>query len=98
MPFFLQMEGDEYKIVNEITGQVYSKYANSKKAKQGLLDIRMSYGLGMQYLGQKITETIDKIIKKHEKKYLQGVINKFKEGGTRKLYKRNKKHKKTRKS
>ena len=88
MPFFLQMEGDEYKIVNQKTGQVYSKYANSKKAKQGLLDIRMSYGLGMQYLGKKITETIDKIIKNHEKKYLQGVINKFKEGGKRKTSKR----------
>ena len=55
----------------------------------------MSYGLGMQYLDKKITETIDKIIKNHEKKYLQGVINKFKEGGKRKTSKRKTSKRKT---
>ena len=96
MPFFLQNKGGEYEIYNATTGQVYSRYNNSKKAKQALLDIRMAYGIGMKYLGEKITETIDKTIKNHEKKFLQGVINKFKEGGSRKIYKKNKKHKKTR--
>ena len=96
MPFFLKKIDNEYEIYNATTGQIYSTYTDSKKAKQALLDIRMAYGIGMQQLGEKINETIDKIIKTHEKKYLQGVINKFKEGGSRKLYKKNKTRKKTR--
>jgi hypothetical protein len=98
MPFFLKNVGDKYEIYNATTGQVYSKYNNSKKAKQALLDIRMAYGIGMQQLGEKIIKTIDKTIKNHEKKYLQNIINKFKEGGSRKLHKTNKKHKKTRRA
>jgi hypothetical protein len=98
MPFFLQKVDNKYEIYNALSGQVYSKYTNSKQAKQALLNIRMAYGLGMKHLNDYILEQNNKLIQKHEKKYLQGVINKFKEGGSRKLYKINKKHKKTRKS
>jgi hypothetical protein len=99
MPFFSKKNvNGEYEIYNAETGQVYSKYNSSKKAKYALLDLRMAYHLGMKHLGDDIVNQIDKLVKHHHKKYIEGVINKFKEGGSRKLYKTNKKHKKTRRA
>ena len=98
MPFFSRkLANGTYEIFNEDTGQIYGKYHDSKKAKEMLLDLRAAFSLGIDYLGDTIKKTIDDTSKNHFNKYIKSLQSKNK-GGSRKLYKTHRKHKKTRKA
>ena len=98
MPYFSRkLANGTYEIFNEDTGQIYGKYHDSKKAKEMLLLLRAAFASGIDYLGDTMKKMIDDTSKNHFDKYIKSLQSKNK-GGSRKLYKTHKKHKKTRRA
>jgi hypothetical protein len=74
MPFYQRKNNGNYEVYNAETGQVYSKYTSSKKAKEELLNMRMAYHLGIEHMANDIIDKINETKKKHYNKYLKKLI------------------------